>query len=365
MMPIPLNDLARHTATIEKELRAAIERVLASGWFLLGPECSAFESEFAEYCGVRHCVGVGNGTEALELGFRALGLGRGCLVATVANAGFYTTAALTQVGATPIFVDVDRDSQLMDLTGLSALVENGKINAIVVTHLFGLMHDCVELRRIADAAHVPLIEDCAQAHGASRGGRRAGSFGDLACFSFYPTKNLGALGDAGAVVTNDPQLRDSLKALRQYGWTNKYRVVAPGGRNSRLDELQAAVLRAKLPMLGDWNARRRAIAKRYSERISHPRVICPPVRSEEYVAHLYVVVCDDASGLREHLQSAGIACDVHYPIPDHRQQTMTVNGDHPSLPVTEYLADHVLTLPSFPELNDDEVDLVIEQVNRW
>jgi aminotransferase EvaB len=364
-MPIPLNDLARHTATIEKELRAAIERVLASSLFLLGPECSAFESEFAEYCGVRHGVGVGNGTEALELAFRALRLGPGSLVATVANAGFYTTAALTQVGATPVFVDVDRDSQLMDLPRLGALVDGGRIHAIVVTHLFGLMHDCIELRRIADAAQIPLIEDCAQAHGASRGGRRAGSFGDLACFSFYPTKNLGALGDAGAIVTNDPRLRDSLKALRQYGWAKKYRVVAPGGRNSRLDELQAAVLRAQLPMLDHWNARRRAIARRYSERISHPRVICPPVGGEEYIAHLYVVVCDDAVRLREHLHFAGIACDVHYPIPDHRQQTMTLNGDHPSLPITEYLADHVLTLPCFPELNDDEIDLVIEQVNRW
>src|SRR5262249_55861427 len=201
--------------------------------------------------------------------------------------------------------------------------------------------------------------------GARRDGYMAGSIGDLACFSFYPTKNLGAVGDGGAVITNDPALAALLRSLRQYGWETKYRITTHGGRNSRLDELQAAVLRVKLPYLNAWNKRRREIANRYSAEIKHTLVRCPPERGEEFVAHLYVVVSEDRSVLRQYLLDQNIAVDVHYPIPDHLQPIKAPSCVPPSLPVTESLAQRILTLPCSPELTDEEVDYIIRRVNAW
>jgi len=363
MAKIPINDLLRQSMSGEVDFRPAVERVIARGQYLLGPECAAFETTFAEYCGVPYCVGVANGTDALELTFRALGIGLGARVATVANAGFYTAAALDIVGAVPVYIDVDPVSQLMDLTLLR--IEAAEVQAIVVTHLFGLMHDAEELRRIADLAGIPLIEDCAQAHGARRNGIQAGSLGDAGCFSFYPTKNLGGIGDGGAIVTRNPDLFKRLKSLGQYGWETKYRVVRPGGRNSRLDEIQAAVLRAKLPYLDCSNARRRDIATRYSTLISHQKITCPPVRGDEYVAHLYVINCLDRADLQEHLLRSEIISDIHYPIPDHLQPVREAMKPHPPLPVTESLASQILTLPCFPGLTDAEVEYVVKSVNSW
>ena len=364
-MTILINDLARHSAGVGGEIRRAVENVVASGWYVLGKQLSMFEEVFAEYCGVEHCVGVANGTDALELSFRGLGIGPGTRVATVANAGFYTTTALNAVGAAAVFVDVDSVNHLMNLELLGALASDHRIDAIVVTHLFGLMHDTEAIRVIADTAGIPMIEDCAQAHGARRNGRHAGSSGDAACFSFYPTKNLGAIGDAGAILTNDTDLALRLVSLRQYGWEKKYRIGSAGGRNSRLDEIQAAVLRAKLPHLDGWNSRRREIGTRYSQGIRHDRINCPGIGGEEYVAHLYVITCDDREGLRGHLNAVGISSDVHYPVPDHLQPLMKDIRPQSRLPVTEDLAGRVLTLPCFPELTDAEVDEVIRQVNAW
>lgn len=346
-------------------MQPALDRVVASGRYILGPECAGFEREFAEFCGTAHCVGVANGTDALELSFRALGIERGKRVATVANAGCYASAALAQVDAEPLFVDIDADTCLMDLDAIAALAAARRIDAILITHLFGLMHDVKGARAISDLAGIPLIEDCAQAHGARRDGSMAGNVGHVACFSFYPTKNLGALGDAGAIVTSDPEIASRLARLRQYGWKEKYSVESRGGRNSRLDEMQAAVLRAKLPHLQGWNARRREIATRYTERIANPRVACPPVRGEEYVAHLYVIRCDDRDALRNYLIEQGIVCDVHYPIPDHLQPVWGKESARPTLPVTERFAQECLTVPCFPELTDDEVDCIIRHINAW
>jgi len=365
MKRILINDIERHTHAIGDQLREAVERVIARGWFVLGDECAAFESEFAAYCDAAHCVSVGNGTDALELALRALGMGHGRRVATVGNAGYYATTAILQVGADPVYVDVSEADRLMNLDGLGRLAEAGAIDAVVLTHLFGVMHDAPEARRIADRAGIPLIEDCAQAHGARRDGRAAGSVGHVGCFSFYPTKNLGALGDGGAVVTSDPGLASRLSGLRQYGWTSKYRVELAQGRNSRLDEMQAAVLRAKLPHLDGWNESRREIARRYGEGINNPRVSCSAPRGAEDVAHLYVVETPDPSSLRAHLGAAGIASDVHYPIPDYRQPALAALRAWPELPVTESLATRVLTLPCFPELTDAELDRVIGRVNAW
>jgi dTDP-4-amino-4,6-dideoxygalactose transaminase len=362
---ILINDMGRHAVGIADLVGSAVQRVTASGWYILGEECGGFEREFAAYCGVGHCVGVANGTDAIELALRALGVASGDRVATVANAGLYTTTALNALGARPVYVDVDESTHLMDLEHLSALVDAGGIAAIVVTHLYGLMHDMDAVMAIAGAAGVPVLEDCAQAHGARRAGRMAGGWGDAASFSFYPTKNLGGIGDGGAIVTGNHEVAARARRLRQYGWASKYHAVAEGARNSRLDEIQAAVLRVKLPLLDAWNARRRSIAERYSRGIANPRVVCPPVPSEASVAHLYVITCDDRDSLRRHLFEAGVMSDVHYPIPDHLQPSMSAQGPWPSLPVTEKLARSVLTLPCYPELPDDEVDLIIERVNAW
>jgi aminotransferase EvaB len=362
---IAINDLVRHTRATEYDVRPAIERVLQSGWYVLGYENEAFEREFAAYCGTDECIGVANGTDAIEIGLRALGVTSGSRVATVANAGFYTTTALGALGAEPVFVDVDHSSRLMDLNHLADIVGKERLSAIVVTHLFGLLHDMDAILQIAGAAGIPVFEDCAQAHGASRNGKKAGSFGAAASFSFYPTKNLGALGDGGAITTSDRQVAAQIRRLRQYGWVSKYQASSQGARNSRLDEIQAAVLRAKLSALDGWNERRRMIANRYSREISNPRITCPPIYGQEFVGHLYVVTCDERESLRAHLSSHGILTDIHYPIPDYRQIALEGVREWQPLPVTDRLAAEILTLPCYPELQDDEVTHIISTLNEW
>lgn len=361
---ILINDLRRHFESTSAVVQEAVERVLKSGWYVQGKENEEFEKEFAQFCGVEHCIGVANGTDAIELGLRALSIGGGSRVATVANAGYYTTTALNLIGAVPVYVDINRQTQLMDLNHLERLTAQGEVDAVVITHLFGLLHDMESILRITQSAGIPIFEDCAQAHGAVLGTRAAGSFGAASSFSFYPTKNLGALGDGGAVVTQDATIAARLRKLRQYGWEAKYRVSTKNARNSRLDEIQAAILRAKLPFLATWNRRRRHIATLYSTAIRHSQISCPPVYGEEYVGHLYVVTCDDRQGLQQHLASAGIATDIHYPVPDHMQLARK-GSDDVRLPVTEELANKILTLPCYPELSDDEVSAIITTINQW
>lgn len=359
-----INDLRRHQEHVAPVVTEAMARVAGTGWFVLGKECESFEREFADYCGVPHAAGVANGTDAIELALRALGVGPGNLVATVANAGFYTCTALNAIGAQPLFIDVDMSSCLMDLQSLESELKARRPAAIVVTHLYGRLADMARLTAVAERAGIPVLEDCAQAHGAEREGRRAGSFGDAACFSFYPTKNLGAMGDGGAVVTCRPNIDLKIRQLRQYGWNAKYSVAMRGGRNSRLDELQAAILRAKLPLLDCWNERRRAITRRYTEGLRHADLVVPPPGGSDHVAHLYVIRVRRRDSLRAHLQAAGIASEIHYPIPDSRQPVWEGQLDA-KLPVTETLAQEVLSLPCFPELSDSEVDTVIATVNAW
>jgi dTDP-4-amino-4,6-dideoxygalactose transaminase len=362
---IGINNLGRHATATAAEVQDAIRRVFESGWYILGRECEAFEQEFADFCGVSHCVGLANGTDAIEMGLRALGIGPGKRVVTVSNAGFYTATALASIGAEPVFVDVDPDTKLMALDHLEVLLAAGDIDAVVVTHLYGLLNDMDAILKLTEPAGIPVFEDCAQAHGARQRQQRAGSFGVAASFSFYPTKNLGAIGDGGALVTRSSDIAGKVRQLRQYGWESKYKVVTPGARNSRLDELQAAVLRAKLPFVDKWNARRRDIASRYSTEIEHSRVACPKTYGEDYVGHLYVVTCEDRTGLQAHLKAAGVGTDVHYPIPDHFQPVLGPSPKDVHLPVTEELANKVLTLPCYPELSDDEVTRVIAAVNSW
>ena len=362
---IPFNALDRvHTGALRTRLTEAAERVVRSGWYVLGNEVAAFEHAFADYCGVAHAVGVANGSDALELSLAALALPAGSAVAVAPNAAMYATLAILANGCVPSFVDVEAESATLDPAALERALATDT-RAIVVTHLYGRLAAMDAILACARKRDIAVIEDCAQAHGATRNGRRAGSFGDLGCFSFYPTKNLGALGDGGAVVTSDDALAARLRQLRQYGWTAKYDVAVAHGRNSRLDELQAALLREKLAYLDAGNQRRREIARRYSRGIVHPRIRTPAADNEDYVAHLYVVRCDERDALRQHLTERDIGTDVHYPISDHRQRVFEGRYDGLRLPVTEALARTVLSLPCFPELRDDEIDAVIAACNEW
>ena len=360
-----INDLNRHIKPIASQIEQAVLRVISSGWFVLGPEVSAFETEFASYCGVKHCVTLANGTDALELALRSLNIGKGDKVLSVANAGMYSTVAILATGATPIYVDVEPGNMLMDLSDATHLINSHKIDAIVITHLYGLVGNVENLLQLANSKNIPVIEDCAQAHGAFSFGKKAGAFGDISCFSFYPTKNLGGLGDGGAVITNRDDLNNNVRQLRQYGWVSKYRATLSGGRNSRLDEIQAAVLRLMLPMLDLWNVRCREIATLYSRDIVHEEIVTPAIYGNEYVAHLYVIKTTKRNSLIRYLSEAGIPTDIHYPIPDYHQLPCKFFFSGIRTPITELYCDQVLTLPCFPEMTDAEVEHVITTVNRW
>jgi dTDP-4-amino-4,6-dideoxygalactose transaminase len=355
---LPINDLSRHNGPLDAALRSGIDRVLARGHYILGPETQAFEQEFANYLGALTAIGVGNGTDALELALRAAGVGSGDDVLTVANAGMYAGTAIHAVGATPRYVEIEPEHMLLDPAHLPQAITSAT-RAIVVTHLYGRMADMGSVLAFARARGLIVIEDCAQAHGASREGRRAGAWGDLAAFSFYPTKNLGALGDGGMLVVNDGSLIERARAIRQYGWGCKYQVVHSGGRNSRLDEIQAAVLRAKLPFLDGWNARRRAIARQYIAGLADCGWRLPAQPGEDDVAHLFVVRTPNRDAVRASLAEAGIATDVHYPLPDYRQPAYS-GAQTISLPITRDCSAQILTLPCFPEMLDSEVAAVID-----
>ena len=362
---IPINALGRHVAPLADELSRIAAEVVGSGYYVLGPGVRAFEEAFAAWCGVADVIGVANGTDALELALKALDVGPGDRVAVAPNAAMYGTSATLACGATPQFVDVDGEG-LMTLEALRAAVEReGLPKAVIVTHLYGQLAAVDAIATWASAQGVAVVEDCAQAHGAQRGSRRAGGFGDIAAFSFYPTKNLGALGDGGAVVTRRPELAERVRQLRQYGWSAKYTNALPGGRNSRLDELQARFLHAMLPRLDGWNARRRAIARRYVDGVRHPAIRVPASVCEDYVAHLFVVRCAARDALAAHLKAAGVQTNVHYPTPDHRQPCFGARFDALSLPGAEREAREVLTLPCFPELEDSEVEAVIAACNAF
>jgi aminotransferase EvaB len=345
---------------LEAGLCDAALRVLARRWYVLGDEVSAFECEFARFCGTRHCVGVANGTDALELALRATDVQRGDRVAIAANAGYYASTALAAIGAEAVFVEVD---ETLTMSPASLEVSIAGIDAVVVTHLYGRLAAVEPIVALAQDHRIPVIEDCAQAHGAARNAKRAGSFATAGSFSFYPTKNLGAIGDAGAVVTSDDRVSERLHALRQYGWSAKYHVEHPGGRNSRLDELQAAFLRIKLPRLAAWNAARVAIARRYQQGFAALGITLPNFSDDEYVSHLYVIRVRQREALRVFLAEAGIGTEVHYPVPDHRQPVNAL--DDVALPMTETACNEVLSLPCYPGLSLTQVDRIVDLVRSF
>lgn len=366
---VPLNDLMRRAAPLLAQLNAGTAEFFGSGRYVLGPAVENFEARFAEYCGVPSCIGVANGTDALEIALKAVGVRPGDGVALCANAAMYGTTAVLACGAEPVYVDIDPATATMAPDLLRARLAEPRaapVKAVLVTHLYGQLADMDALCAIAAQAGAMVVEDCAQAHGATdRHGRRAGSIGDAASFSFYPTKNLGAFGDGGAVVAREARIAGHARQLRQYGWSEKYRNALPGGRNSRLDELQAHYLLAMLPLLDGWNLTRRRIVARYRDGIRHADIALPGGDGEDYVGHLCVVRSARRDALRDHLLAHGVQSDIHYPIPDHRQPCHGGRFDGVVLAETERAAATVLTLPCFPELSDDEIDQVIRACNRF
>lgn len=360
-----INDLKAHNELIRADISLAMSRVLDSGWFALGPEVQAFEEEFADYCGTNHCVSVGNGTDALEISLRGMGVSSGDEVILAANAGMYATIAVLNIGAIPVFADISESGYLLSPDSVQARIST-KTKAIIVTHLFGLLADMEKFQAIAQDRNIRLVEDCAQAHGALRQGKMAGSWGDAAAFSFYPTKNLGALGDGGAILTKHADFAEAFRELRQYGWTRKYVVTREGGKNSRLDELQAAILRVKLTFLGAWNQKRREIASIYSENLQHQMIKKPRGGSDEdNVSHLYVIETTHRDSLRNHLNHCNIASDIHYPILDIDQAVFDKNSERIELPNSQQSVKRVLTLPCYPELDTATLCAGIQLINRW
>lgn len=360
---VPFNNLRSRLERHRDVLDEAYAAVIDSAYLVLGPNVTRFEEEFASFIGTDACVGVANGTDALELALRSVGVGPNSLVATTANAGGYTSTAIRSIGANPVYADVDPKSHTLTLQAATGAIAAGA-DVVVLTHLYGqLAPDTVAIAKLCEDRGVPLIEDCAQSHGAQSGGKLAGSFGTASAFSFYPTKNLGAIGDGGAVCT-DSETAERVGRLRQYGWSSKYTVGSEGGRNSRLDELQAAFLLAMLPSLPSDNAERVAIATRYTASIDSPHIELPPLAAPEHVAHLFVVQSDFRDDLHDHFEQHGVSTAIHYPIPDHHQPVVEQDGDW-SLLVTERLATRILSLPCYPGMPAGEVDHVIATANAF
>jgi dTDP-4-amino-4,6-dideoxygalactose transaminase len=354
--------LAQYVAQRDAIL-AAVTRVLDSGDYILGGEVAAFETEFGKYCGAAHAVGVGSGTDALILALRALDIGAGDEVITVSHTALATVAAALAVGATPVLVDVDPVFYTIDTKCLAHAI-SPRTKAVIAVHLYGQAADMCAIQSIARDHGLAVVEDCAQAAGGTYKGRRIGSLGDIACFSFYPTKNLGALGDAGMVVTSDDSLAVRVRRLRQYGWDSSRKTREPG-LNSRLDELQAGILRVKLPELDTSNRRRYQIAQRYDRALSDLPVTLPTIRADStHAYHLYVIQCSDRDRLKDHLAAAQIRAGIHYPAAAHqhggydRRVVRAASG----LAVTESLVTRILTLPLYPEMEEEQVMRVIQVV---
>lgn len=364
-MNIPLVDLASQHAEIADEVRPALDRVFATTAFVGGPEVTAFEQEYAEYVDAAHCVGVANGTDALELSLRAVGVGIGDEVLLPANTFIATAEAVSNVGATPVLVDVDEEHLLIDPVQVATAI-TARTKAIVPVHLFGQVAFVEELEDLAAAAGLAIVEDGAQAQGARRHGRAAGSLGRIAATSFYPGKNLGAAGDAGAVTTNDPELAQRVRLMAAHGSPSKY-VHDVVGRNSRLDAVQAVYLRAKLSRLEKWNQLRREAAARYDGLLAPLAGVGRPrsAAGNEDVWHLYVVRVEDRDRVLDALHDDGIGVGIHYPTPVHLTRAYAHLGLGPgSFPVAEHAADRILSLPMFPHLRVDQQERVADALAR-
>ncbi len=366
-MRVPLLDLQAQYAGLEEELDAALKRVCRSGAFALGPEVEQFERSWAAYCEAEHCSGVSSGTSALHLALLAVGVGPGDEVITTPMSFFATVEVILYVGAHPVFADIDPQTGNIDVGRIEGLITR-RTRAILPVHLFGQPADMDPILELAGQNDLAVIEDACQAHGALYKGRKVGALGDAGAFSYYPTKNLNAFGEAGAVVTNDPELDARVKMLRNHGQNARYRHAAVG-YNYRMDGLQGAVLNVKLPHLDRWNERRRQIARRYTEGLASvpvtPIAEAPHARA---VWHVYAMRCEERDGLQEYLSDAGIATGIHYPVPMSHQEALRPYGvaaEPGALPEAERLARETLSLPLYPEMTDEQVDYVIERVRDF
>ena len=361
----------------QAEIDAAIQEALGSGWYILGRQTAAFEQEFAGYLGVRRVIGVGNGTDALHLSLRTCGIGPGDGVVTVSHTAVATVAAIELAGAVPILVDIDPASYTMDPESLEQALRageqgrlpnfTGRIKAVIPVHLYGHPADMDAILALAGKYELFVIEDCAQSHGATWQGRKTGTFGHLAAFSFYPTKNLGALGDGGAVAANDDGLAERAKALREYGWQKRY-ISEFAGMNTRLDEMQSALLRVKLRYLDSDNIARREVARQYAEELDGGLLQLPVTgKGAEHVFHQYVVRVSQRESFQKHLMSQGIGTAIHYPVPVHRQPAYLgrVSVEPEGLPETEKAAPEIVSLPMFPQLKPESAKAVVNAIKEW
>jgi dTDP-4-amino-4,6-dideoxygalactose transaminase len=370
---VPFIDLKRQYKEIEVEILSATQRVYEKGRFILGEEVSAFEKEFSHYCGVRYGVGVGSGTDALYLALKAAGIGEGDEVITVANSFVATALAISFTGAKPLFVDIDPKTYTMDPNHLELLLKHQKakgsgrkIKAILPVHLYGHPAEMDSIMEIADRYDLIVIEDACQAHGAKYGKKKVGSFGAMGCFSFYPTKNLGGYGDGGMVVTNHKRHDQNLRLLRCYGERKKYEHILKG-HNSRLDEIQAAILRVKLKYLDQWNGERRRKAKIYTQMLSPLGVVCPSEKKGvRHVYHLYTIKTKKRDSLQTFLKKRGIETLIHYPIPIPLQKAYRELEYHKrDLPLTNQWSRKILSLPFFPEMKESEMEEVAEGIRSF
>lgn len=363
-MQIKCNVLDRQFQMYQSEYEEAALRVLRSGWYVLGNEVRQFEEEFARFIGRKYCVGLNSGLDALIMSVRAMEIGKGDEVIVQANTYIATVLGITENGAMPVFVEPDEYFNI-NADQIEQVITD-RTKAIMVTHLYGQASNMAPIVEIAKRHHLAIIEDCAQSHGACFDGKMTGTFGLSGCFSFYPTKNLGAFGDAGAIVTDDEAFADRIRMMRNYGSKEKYHNDIEGV-NSRLDEMQAALLRVKLSHLQELNDERKILAKRYDEEILNPNVILPGIRDKaESIYHQYVVQCDRRDALQKMLDQKGIQTQIHYPIPPHLAKCYAYLGHKKGeYPITEAYAGEVLSLPIYTGMTFTEQDYVIEQINAW
>ena len=355
---IKFNDLKIAFSSYEEELKHIASEVIASGWFISGPRLKECEARFSNYLGAKHCVGVGNGTDALEIALRAVGVGKDDEVLNVANAGGYTTSACLSIGAVPVYYDID-ENLLGDPNSMASAITS-KTKAIVVTHLYGQAADVEAFRKLA--GDIPIVEDCAEAHGAKINGKFVGSIGDIAAFSFYPTKNLGALGYGGAIVTNSDETYAQIKLLHQYGWESKYRSSIPYGRNSRLDEIQAAFLSFLLTKLPEMNEKRVAIAEKYKE--AAPSLFTHLKSGENYVGHLAIAKTNNREKFRVFFDEKEIATDIHFPVLDCDQKSVkSVEHRSLDLKISRDSVEKIVSLPCYPNMRD--VEKVCDALREW
>lgn len=363
---ILMNDFKAEPQSLKEEMLAVAARVVNSGWYVLGKEGEAFERTWAEVCGVSRAVGVGNGMDAIEIALRSLGIGVGDEVITTPMTAFATVLAILRAGATPVLADIDADTALLNRESVARCI-SPKTKAIILVHLYGQVRDMDVWVQFCESRNVYLLEDCAQAHLATWRGCVAGGFGKVGAYSFYPTKNLGAIGDAGILVSCDDALADRASRLRNYGQSVRYHHPEIG-MNSRLDEIQAAVLQVRLKWLPDFTARRRIIADRYLLNISNDLVshLARPQESAAHVYHLFVIRCEGREALELHLANSGVQTHCHYPVPIHQQGACKdVRQDPKGLPQSEQHAKTCISLPCHPQMSEEDIDTVIDAVNKF